>query len=143
MLRSSSKLSLPFRFSDQIFISTSHSFHACYIPCTSHPPWFDHLNNVWWRVQIKLLIVQFSPYSLLEIMFLRSLFTQKELHNYLPRLWNVFWDTTCMMECWKGRNFIVTNYKYQVLGCYACGVMVSAFGGICCLHVQGATTQKT
>jgi hypothetical protein len=27
----------------------------------SHPPWFDHPNNIWWRVQImELLIMQFS-----------------------------------------------------------------------------------
>jgi hypothetical protein len=22
------------------------------LPCIPHPPWFDHLNNIWWRVQI-------------------------------------------------------------------------------------------
>jgi hypothetical protein len=23
---------------------------VCYIPCPSHPPWFDHPNNIWWGV---------------------------------------------------------------------------------------------
>lgn len=41
----------------------------------------------------------------------------------------MFWDTTCMMECWKGRHFIVTNYKHQVLECYAmwCDSYISEF----------------
>jgi hypothetical protein len=35
--------------------------YACYMPHPSYPPWFDHPNNIWWRVQIiKLLIIQFS-----------------------------------------------------------------------------------
>jgi hypothetical protein len=39
-------------------------FHACYMPCPSHPPWLDHSNYIWWRVHdMKLLIVQFSPTS--------------------------------------------------------------------------------
>jgi hypothetical protein len=38
--------------------------HTCYIPHSSHPPWFDHPNNIWWSVQIlKLLTVQCSPAS--------------------------------------------------------------------------------
>jgi hypothetical protein len=23
--------------------------HACYMPCPSHPPWFDHSNCIWWE----------------------------------------------------------------------------------------------
>jgi hypothetical protein len=44
-------------------ISYMHSTspHSCYMPCPSHPPWFDHPNFVWRGVQImKLLIMQFS-----------------------------------------------------------------------------------
>jgi hypothetical protein len=37
------------------------SFHACYIPRPSHPPWLRH-PNIWWSVQVmKLFTVQFSP----------------------------------------------------------------------------------
>jgi hypothetical protein len=47
-------------------ISYMHSslHHACYIFCPSHPPWLDHSNTIWRRVQVmKLLIMQFSPTS--------------------------------------------------------------------------------
>jgi hypothetical protein len=38
--------------------------HSCYVPCPSHPPWLDHSNYIWRRVQVmKLLITQFSPTS--------------------------------------------------------------------------------
>jgi hypothetical protein len=34
------------------------------MPCTFHPPWLDHSNNTWRKVQVmKLLIMQFSPAS--------------------------------------------------------------------------------
>jgi hypothetical protein len=42
----------------------SSSPHSCYMPCSSHPPWLDHSNYTWRRVQVmKLLIMQFSPAS--------------------------------------------------------------------------------
>jgi hypothetical protein len=32
------------------------------LPHPSHAPWFDHPNNIWWRVQVMtLLIMQSSP----------------------------------------------------------------------------------
>jgi hypothetical protein len=35
--------------------------HTCYMPRPSHSSWFDHLNNIWWGVQIiKLLILYCS-----------------------------------------------------------------------------------
>jgi hypothetical protein len=38
--------------------------NACYMPYRSHPPWLDHSNYTWGRVQVmKLLIMQFSPTS--------------------------------------------------------------------------------
>jgi hypothetical protein len=38
------------------------SSHARCMPRPSHPPWFYHLNNIWWRVVhiMKHLIMQFS-----------------------------------------------------------------------------------
>jgi hypothetical protein len=35
----------------------------CYMPCPSHPPWFDHQNNFWWWVQTMKLLMQFSLVS--------------------------------------------------------------------------------
>jgi hypothetical protein len=43
----------------------------------SHPPWLDHLNNIWWSVQVmKLLIMRSSLASLLgQNIFLTTLFS--------------------------------------------------------------------
>jgi hypothetical protein len=46
MLRSS-EWSLPFRISNRNFVRISHLPHARYMPRPSHPPWFDHLNNIY------------------------------------------------------------------------------------------------
>jgi hypothetical protein len=36
--------------------------HVCHMPYPSHPPWFDHPNNMWWSMQVmKLFIMQSSP----------------------------------------------------------------------------------
>jgi hypothetical protein len=36
--------------------------HSCCMPCPSHPPWLDHYNYTWRRVQVmKLLIMQLFP----------------------------------------------------------------------------------
>jgi len=60
----SSKQSLPIRFYDQNFVWIFHFSHACYIPFTSHPPWFDHQNNISWSIQaMKLQIMQSFPSS--------------------------------------------------------------------------------
>jgi hypothetical protein len=43
------------------FLSSPHS---CYMPCPSRPPWLDHFNYTWRRVQVmKLLIMQYLPTS--------------------------------------------------------------------------------
>jgi hypothetical protein len=46
-------------------INILHAFlpHSCYMPCPSHPPWLDHSNYTWRRVQVMKLIMQFSPTS--------------------------------------------------------------------------------
>ena len=31
--------------------------HTCYMPRSSHSSWFDHPNNIWWGVQIIMLII--------------------------------------------------------------------------------------
>jgi hypothetical protein len=57
----SSKWSLPFKFSKH-FVCIFHPSHACYLPCPSYSPWFDHSNNIWWSIQVtKLPIMQSSP----------------------------------------------------------------------------------
>jgi hypothetical protein len=40
----------------------------CHMPGPSHPPWYDHLNNILWEVQImELLITEFSPSSYAQV----------------------------------------------------------------------------
>jgi hypothetical protein len=60
--------SLPFRFTNQNCVCISHSSRACYISHPSHPPWFDHPNDIWRSVRVmKLLIMQISSLSLQQI----------------------------------------------------------------------------
>ena len=35
--------------------------HICHMPHPSHSSWFDHSNNIWCKVQITKLIMQYSP----------------------------------------------------------------------------------
>jgi hypothetical protein len=54
-----------------IFIPLSSN--VCYIPCPPHPPWLDHSNYTWRRVQVmKLLIVQFFQPPLASSLILLS-----------------------------------------------------------------------
>jgi hypothetical protein len=59
------RLGLPSGLFPSIFpTKILNSPHSCYMPYPSHPPWYDHSNYVWLRVQVmKLLIMQFSPIS--------------------------------------------------------------------------------
>jgi hypothetical protein len=59
------KWSLSFRLPNQNFICILYFPHVNYMLYPSHSPWFDHLNDIWWRVQIMdLLMKHFSPFSL-------------------------------------------------------------------------------
>jgi hypothetical protein len=40
----------PVRFSSSDFVCT---YHKCWISNPSYSPWFNHLSNVWWRVNLK------------------------------------------------------------------------------------------
>jgi hypothetical protein len=53
----SSMRALPFKVC--IFLSV----RACYIPRPSHPPCFGYRNNIWARIQITMLLLCHSPYS--------------------------------------------------------------------------------
>jgi hypothetical protein len=36
----------PLGFAIKMFVYFSHISHSCYMPRPSHPPWFNHPNNV-------------------------------------------------------------------------------------------------
>jgi hypothetical protein len=39
--------------------------HACHMSHPPQPPWFNHPNNIRWRIQAaKFIIMQFSPWSI-------------------------------------------------------------------------------
>jgi hypothetical protein len=43
------------------FPPISYIPHSCYMPCPSHPPWLDHSNYTWRRVQVMKL--EAPPYA--------------------------------------------------------------------------------
>jgi hypothetical protein len=61
---SSSQWSLTFGPPNQDPVNTSPLPHACYMSHPPHPPWFNHPNNIQWRIQVmKFIIIQFSSQS--------------------------------------------------------------------------------
>jgi hypothetical protein len=58
ILISSSHLYLGFLTKMLYAFLISQQFYTLHPP---HPPWFDHPNNIWWRVQIMKLLI-WSPY---------------------------------------------------------------------------------
>jgi hypothetical protein len=60
----SSHWSLTFGPPNQNPVNTSPLPHACYMSRPPHSPWFNHPNNIRWRIQaVKFIIMQFSPLS--------------------------------------------------------------------------------
>jgi hypothetical protein len=54
----------PFGPPNQNSANTSPLPHACHMSCPPHPPWFNHPNNIRWRIHVvKFIIMQFSPRS--------------------------------------------------------------------------------
>jgi hypothetical protein len=54
----------PIMLLHQNSVCISPLLHMRQTSCPSHPPQFDHINNIWWEVQIKtFLIMQFSLVS--------------------------------------------------------------------------------
>jgi hypothetical protein len=48
------------------------------MPCPSHPPWLDHSNYTWGRIQvIKLLNTHFSPNNLSRHLSLGQIFSSR------------------------------------------------------------------
>ena len=56
-----SKWSLSFRMLHWNPVCTYSWPHMCHMSCISHPSLFDHLNDIWWGVQIKKPLIMQSP----------------------------------------------------------------------------------
>jgi hypothetical protein len=51
---------LPSRPPNQNPVNTSPLPHACHMSRSPHPPWFNHPNNIRWRIQdVKFIVLQF------------------------------------------------------------------------------------
>jgi hypothetical protein len=65
----SSQWSLTFGLPNQNPVNKSPLPHTCHMSRPSYPPWFNHPNNIQWRIQaVKFIIMQFlhdPPTSLL------------------------------------------------------------------------------
>jgi hypothetical protein len=60
----SSQWSLTFGPPNQNPVNTTPLRHACHMSRQPHPPWFNHPNNIRWRMQaMKFIIMKFSSLS--------------------------------------------------------------------------------
>jgi hypothetical protein len=78
-------------FSLQVFrqiLYAFHTYHACYMPCPSHPPWIYLTNIILWSVQsMKLLTVQVFLSSCYYFSFLSApVLTQVATWYFLGKL---------------------------------------------------------
>jgi hypothetical protein len=75
---------------------------ACYRSRSSHPPWFDHSRNVWWRVHTMMLLVVRLPST-------RSLYMMQQFS--LSRCiasddgdWVCLWAVPLSLRFWYTHN---------------------------------------
>jgi hypothetical protein len=60
----SSQRSLTFGPPNQNPVNTNPLLHACHMSSPPRSPWFNHPNNMWWRIQaVRFIIMQFPPWS--------------------------------------------------------------------------------
>ena len=76
-----SKRSLSFRFPHQNPVCTSSLLHICHITCPSHTSWFDHSNNIWWRILFMKRLILLSSLFPCYLIPLRP--------KYLPQCANI------------------------------------------------------
>jgi hypothetical protein len=90
ILSSHLRLGLPSGLSLQVFQPKywiSQFSHVCYMLRQSHPPWFDHPNNIWWSVQVmKLLLpLPFGPDILKELIQTRNRTEVQQKYQMTPQ----------------------------------------------------------
>jgi hypothetical protein len=99
----SSQWSLTFGPPNHNSVNTSPLPHACHMPHPPHPPWFNHPNNIRWRIQaMKFIIMQFS----LRSVFLP--FTSKYPHHSILRN-----PQTKFLPQSERPSFVPIQYKWQ------------------------------
>jgi hypothetical protein len=61
--------------------------HTCHKTRQCHSSWFDHPNNIWWKVQIfKLLVMYATSFLLRPNTFFSTLFSNTSAHD-APSMW--------------------------------------------------------
>jgi len=65
------------------FSMHSHISNACYISHPSHLPWFDQSNNIWWSIQLILLLIMQSSSASCHFFRRCSHFFSFQLQTYL------------------------------------------------------------
>ena len=79
------KWSLPFRISDKNSVGKQNFSHACYMPCPSKPPWFDHPNNDLWAVQAYNSSLYTFSQTWCHFLPLTSQYSsQHHIHTHIP-----------------------------------------------------------
>jgi len=103
----SSKWSLPFTFSDQNFVCTSHLCSEWSMHCPYHSLWFDHPNNIWRSTQVmELFIMQFYPSPTSS--FLRPKYSPQ--HPVLRHPQSVFHDYYIILLSWNEIGEIILKH---------------------------------
>jgi len=108
----SSMWSSSFRLSDQN-VAWIYSSHACYMTRPLNSPWFDHPNNSLWSVgTMKLLVMQFPP------IFLGQLLSQNSiLKPCTKRVYLSLCACVCGFVCMHGYTHTYT-YIYSSVMAY-------------------------
>jgi hypothetical protein len=63
------------------YVCISHLSHACCMPHSSHPPWFDDPNNTCWSVQVMKLLSVLSSAAYRHFLPLRSTYSSHTLFS--------------------------------------------------------------
>lgn len=104
---SCSKWSSSFRFPQQNPASISFLSHTCYRSYPSHSSWFEHMNNIWWHVEIFL-----STTFLITFMQCSSL-------NVRDKAWHPFETIIALyvlifkfhVSKWEGKTFWTERFE--------------------------------
>jgi hypothetical protein len=100
----SSQWSLTFGPPNHNPINTSPLSHVYHMSCSPHPPWFNHPNNIWRRIQaMKVIIMQFS----LRFVFLPFQSKYHPQHSVLKDLQSMFLPQS------ERPSFIPIQYNWQ------------------------------
>jgi hypothetical protein len=89
----------------------SYSLHSCYMPYPSHPPWLEHSNYIWQRVQVmKLLIMYFSPTIIIGVNSLLRLLHREAVQD-VTNVLEVRRDLQGSLRSSRGRKHVPPKHR--------------------------------